>query len=135
MALRKGEGMPEHDDSAGEPADEHARPVVTRRDFIAGAGLGVAATAVVAGGVAVATRQGAQTIPAPQPVAQTGAGGAVVAQAPAPAGATQPQAAPAATTPAASTGALPQYVRRVTQELDGATHNVVVDERETLWNR
>src|SRR6266702_7641006 len=92
MALRKGGGlMPDHD-SAGdqptqpggpEPTEERARPVVTRRDFIAGAGLGVAATAVVAGGVAVATRQGVQTTPAPQTVAQTSAGGAVV-QAPAP---------------------------------------------------
>ena len=133
--------MPDHD-SAGdqptqpdgpEPAEERARPVVTRRDFIAGAGLGVAATAVVAGGVAVATRQGAQTVPAPQPVAQTGAGGAVVAQAPAPAAATQPQAAPAATTPAAAAGALPQSMRRVTLDIDGATRDVVVDVRETLW--
>src|SRR5437870_10785527 len=92
--LRKGGGqMPDHDGSAGdqptqpvggEPAEEHARPVVTRRDFIAGAGLGVAATAIVAGGVAVATRQGVQTVPAPQPVAQTAPGGAVVS-APAPA--------------------------------------------------
>src|SRR5947209_10060602 len=133
MELRKGGGMPEHDDSAGEPAEEHARPVVTRRDFIDGVGLGVAATAVVAGGVAVATRQGAQTVPAPQPVAQTGAGGAVVAQAPAPAAATQPQAAPAATTPAAAAGALPQSMRRVTLDIDGATRDVVVDVRETLW--
>src|SRR3981081_1542737 len=68
MALRKGGGMPEHDDSAGEPAEEHARPVVTRRDFIAGAGLGVAATAIVAGGGAVATRPGVQPAPATQPV-------------------------------------------------------------------
>ena len=133
--------MPDHD-SAGdqptqpdgpEPAEERARPVVTRRDFIAGAGLGVAATAVVAGGVAVATRQGAQTVPAPQPVAQTGAGGAVVAQAPAPAAATQPQAAPSATTPAAAAGTLPQSMRRVTLDIDGATRDVVVDVRETLW--
>ncbi len=132
--------MPDHD-SAGEqptqpvdaePAEERARPVVTRRDFIAGAGLGVAATAVVAGGVAVATRQGGQTVPAAQPVAQTGPGGAVVAQAPAPAAATQPQAAPAATG-AAGAGTLPQHMRRVTLDIDGAKHDVVVDVRETLW--
>src|ERR687886_984328 len=119
--LRKGGGlMPDNDGSAGaqptqpvgpEPAEEHARPVVTRRDFIAGAGIGVAATAIVAGGVAVATRQGVQTVPAPQPVAQTGPGGAVVAQAPAPAAPAQPQAAPAANAPAAA-GALPQHMRR-----------------------
>src|ERR1700681_3181514 len=98
--------MPEHDVSPGEPtqpvgtepAEEHARPVVTRRDFIAGAGLGVAATAIVAGGVAVATRQGVQTVPAPAPVAQTAPGGAVVSSAPAPGVAAQP---PAAAQPAA----------------------------------
>src|SRR5438445_9466685 len=130
MALRKGGGMPEHDDSAGEPAEEHARPVVTRRDFIAGAGLGVAATAIVAGGVAVATRQGTQTIPAPQPVAQVAPGGAVIAPAPA----AQP-AAPAAagTTQASAAATLPKNMRRVILNIDGAQHNVIVDVRETLW--
>jgi aerobic-type carbon monoxide dehydrogenase small subunit (CoxS/CutS family) len=125
--------MPEHDDSAGEPAEEHARPVVTRRDFIAGAGLGVAATAIVAGGVAVATRQGTQTVPAPQPVAQVAPGGAVVAPAPAPAA--QPAAAPAVagTVPASAAGTLPKNMRRVTLNIDGAQHNVVVDVRESLW--
>jgi len=117
--------MPEHE------AEEHARPVVTRRDFIAGAGVGVAATAIVAGGVTVATRQGVQTVPAPQPVAQTGAGGAVVAPAPAPGVAAQPQAVAQPATPAA--GALPQHMRRVTLDIDGAQHNVVVDVRESLW--
>jgi aerobic-type carbon monoxide dehydrogenase small subunit (CoxS/CutS family) len=132
MALRKGGGMPEHDDSAGEPAEEHARPVVTRRDFIAGAGLGVAATAIVAGGVAVATRQGTQAVPVPQPVAQVAPGGAVVAPAPAPAA--QP-AAPAAagTAPASAAATLPKNMRRVTLNIDGAQHNVVVDVRESLW--
>src|SRR5712691_5234665 len=133
--------MPDHDDSAGEqptqpvaaePAEEPARPVVTRRDFIAGAGLGVAATAIVAGGVAVATRPGVQTAPAPQPVVQTGPGGAVIAPAPAPVVAAQPQ--PAAQTQAAPTsGALPQHMRRVTLDIDGVQHTVVVDVRETLW--
>ena len=132
--------MPEHDGSAGEsthpvgsePAEEQARPVVTRRDFIAGAGLGVAATAIVAGGVAVATRPGTQTTAAPQPVVQTGPGGAVVAPAPAPGVAAQPQTA---ARPAAgqSTGALPQHMRRVTLNIDGANHDVIVDARETLW--
>jgi len=130
--------MPENDGSAGdhtEAAEERARPVVTRRDFIAGAGLGVAATAVVAGGVAVATRQGVQTVPAPQPVAQTGPGGAVVAQAPAPAAPAQSQPAtqgqPAAQGQSAT--ALPQHMRRVTLDIDGAQHSVVVDARETFW--
>jgi aerobic-type carbon monoxide dehydrogenase small subunit (CoxS/CutS family) len=131
--------MPEHDGSAGEPtqpvgaehAEEQARPIVTRRDFIAGAGLGVAATAIVAGGVAVVTRPGVQTAPAPQPVVQTGPGGAVVAPAPAPGIAAQPQAAPAAA--ANQAGALPQHMRRVTLNIDGADHNVIVDVRESLW--
>jgi aerobic-type carbon monoxide dehydrogenase small subunit (CoxS/CutS family) len=108
--------------------------VVTRRDFIAGAGLGVAATAIVAGGVAVATRQGAQTVPAPQPVAQTGAGGAVVqapAPAPAPNTAAQPQAQPQAQ--AQSNATLPQHMRQVTLNIDGINRDVVVDVRETLW--
>ena len=126
--------MPEHDVSAGEPTEERARPVVTRRDFIAGAGLGVAATAVVAGGVAVVTRQGVQTVAAPQPVVQTGAG-AVVAPAPAPAPgvAAQPQPAAAQQPAAAPAGPLPQHMRQVTLDIDGRKHDVVVDVRETLW--
>jgi len=133
--------MPEHDDSAGEPtqpvgyepAEEHARPVVTRRDFIAGAGLGVAATAIVAGGVAVATRPAGQTANAPVPVAQTGPGGAAVAVAPAPGTTAQPQPAAGAQGAATSTAALPQHMRRVTLNIDGSPYEAVVDVRETLW--
>jgi xanthine dehydrogenase YagT iron-sulfur-binding subunit len=134
--------MPEHEVPAeptqpvgNEPAEEHVRPVVTRRDFIAGAGLGVAATAIVAGGVAVATRPATQTAPAaPQPVVQTGPGGAVVAPAPAPApgAAAQPAAQPAAGT-AAPAGPLPQSMRQVTLDIDGVQRTVIVDVRETLW--
>lgn len=135
--------MPENDGSVGEqpnqpvgaePAEENVRPVVTRRDFIAGAGLGVAATAIVAGGVAVATRQNVQTVP--QPAVQTNAGGAVV-QAPAPApnvgtqSQTQTQAQPQAQPQAQ--GALPLNVRRVTLNIDGVARDVVVDVRESLW--
>jgi xanthine dehydrogenase YagT iron-sulfur-binding subunit len=136
--------MPEQDGSPdsqpteqveADAAEEHARPVVTRRDFIAGAGLGVAATAVVAGGIAVATRQGVQTAPAPQPVAQTGPGGAVVSQAPAPAAqgqpATQGQSAAQGQTQAA--GPLPQHMRHITLDIDGMQHEVTVDVRETFW--
>ena len=136
--------MPEHDGSAGEQptqpvgaeSEEHARPVVTRRDFIAGAGLGVAATAIVAGGVAVATRPGVQTAPAPQPVVQTGPGGAVVAPAPAPAPGVAAQPQPAAQPQAAAAAAgttLPQHMRRVNLDIDGLKYDVVVDVRETLW--
>src|SRR6266568_7403511 len=59
---------------------EQLRPVVTRREFMAGAGAGLAVGAVVAGGIAVATRPAAQTQPttvvtapgAPAVVAQPG---------------------------------------------------------------
>lgn len=131
--------MPEHEDSAGEQpsqlvdadqAEEHARPVVTRRDFIAGAGLGVAATAIVAGGVAVATRQNVQTIPAGQPVVQTGPGGAVVAPAPGVTGQPQPAGQPGA---GQGTTTLPPSMRRVTLNIDGTDHDVTVDVRESLW--
>ncbi len=141
--LRKGGGlMPENDGPAGtqptepggsaEPADENVRPVVTRRDFIAGAGLGVAATAIVAGGVAVATRQNVQTVT--QPVAQTGPGGAVVqAPAPAPNVAAQPPTQAQPQTQAPAPNQLPLHLRRVTLNIDGISRDVVVDVRETLW--
>ncbi|MBV8714636.1 MAG: twin-arginine translocation signal domain-containing protein [Chloroflexi bacterium] len=133
--------MPDNDGSANEqstqpvgaePAEESARPVVTRRDFIAGAGLGVAATAIVAGGVAVATRQNVQT--APQPVVQTNAGGAVVqAPAPAPNVAAQPQTQGQSQAQPQAQGALPLHMRRVTLNIDGINRDVVVDVRESLW--
>jgi aerobic-type carbon monoxide dehydrogenase small subunit (CoxS/CutS family) len=133
--------MPENDGSAGEqptqpvgaePAEENVRPVVTRRDFIAGAGLGVAATAIVAGGVAVATRQNVQTVP--QPVVQTNAGGAVVqAPAPAPNVAAQPQTQVQPQAQPQAAGALPLHMRRVTLNIDGINRDVVVDVRESLW--
>jgi len=135
--------MPENDGTAGEqpsqgtgpePAEggESARPVVTRRDFIAGAGLGVAATAIVAGGVAVATRQNTQTVP--QPVVQTNPGGAVVqAPAPAPNVAAQPQTQTQPQAQPQAQAQLPQHQRRVTLNIDGINRDVVVDVRETLW--
>jgi aerobic-type carbon monoxide dehydrogenase small subunit (CoxS/CutS family) len=111
---------------------EHARPVVTRREFIAGAGIGVAATAAVAGGVAVVTR--GQPAPAPQTV-QTAPGAPAVAVAPPPVVAPAPgQAAPAAPAqPAAAPNQLPRTMRRVTLNLDGARREVTVDVRESLW--
>jgi aerobic-type carbon monoxide dehydrogenase small subunit (CoxS/CutS family) len=111
---------------------EHARPVVTRREFIAGAGIGVAATAVVASGVAVVTR--GQPAPVPQTV-QTVPGAAAVAVAPPPVGApAQSQPAPAAPAQAAAAPAsLPRTMRRVTLDLDGARREVTVDVRESLW--
>jgi aerobic-type carbon monoxide dehydrogenase small subunit (CoxS/CutS family) len=119
------------DDGPGEP--EHARPAVTRRDFLAGAGIGVAATAVVAGGVTLATR----TQTAPVQTIQTAPGGpAVVAPAPpapAPQAAAQPQAQPAAQTQPAAPQQLPRSMRRVTVNLDGVQREATVDVRESLW--
>src|ERR1700716_1776874 len=81
--------------SEGAPQDgsEQLRPVVTRREFIAGAGAGVAVGAVVAGGIAVATRPTVQT----QPSAVLTARGAPAVVAP-----VAPAVAPAAA--AATTG-------------------------------
>src|SRR5215469_7913185 len=102
---------------------ERARPIVTRRDFLAGAGIGVAATAVVAGGVTLATRN--QAAPAPQ-LAQTSPGGPAVAVPPAPApvapAQAQPQAPqqPAPAPQQAPAPQLPRSLRRVTLDLDGS---------------
>jgi aerobic-type carbon monoxide dehydrogenase small subunit (CoxS/CutS family) len=118
----------------GQPQDEaeQLRPAVTRREFIAGAGAGVAVGAVVAGGIAVATRPNVATQPTTTVVTQPGAPAAV---APAPAApATTPgqqQQQPQAAQPAA--GDLPLSMRRVTLTIDGATHDVTVDVRESLW--
>src|ERR1051326_8964385 len=113
---------------------EQARPVVTRRDFLAGAGIGVAATAVVAGGGSLATR--AQTTPVAQTV-QPAPGGPAVAVPPAPAAApqvaplAQPQAQPQAAAPAPAQ--LPRSMRRVTVDVDGVKREATVDVRESLW--
>src|SRR5438105_10995832 len=113
---------------------EHARPVITRRDFIAGAGIGVAGTAVVAGGVALVTR--GQTAPVAQTV-QTAPGGPAVAVPPVPGVAppAQIQAQPPAQQPAVVPvkEQLPRTMRRVTLNLDGAAREVTVDVRESLW--
>jgi aerobic-type carbon monoxide dehydrogenase small subunit (CoxS/CutS family) len=112
---------------------EQLRPVVTRREFIAGAGAGVAVGAVVAGGIAIATRPAAQIQP-----------GAVVTQPGGPAVAVAPPgqavAQPAATAQAPAQGqaaaqAQPQALnqRTVTLSIDGVAHQVTVDVRESLW--
>src|SRR5215470_4419255 len=111
---------------------EQARPVVTRRDFLAGAGIGVAATTVVAGGVVVATRNQATT--APQTV-QTAPGAPAAAVAPPPAPA-QPQPAAPAQAPAqpvAAPAQLPRTMRHVTLTIDNVPREVTVDVRESLW--
>jgi aerobic-type carbon monoxide dehydrogenase small subunit (CoxS/CutS family) len=122
--------------NAAEEGSEQIRPVVTRREFMAGAGAGLAVGAVVAGGIAVATRAGTQT----QPTAVVGAPGgpaAVVAQAPAgaqPGGQqAQPQGQGQTQAQQPQTGTLPLSQRRVDLNIDGVTRPVTVDVRESLW--
>jgi aerobic-type carbon monoxide dehydrogenase small subunit (CoxS/CutS family) len=108
------------------------RPVVTRREFMAGAGAGLAIGAVVAGGIAVATRSSTTT---PPTTVQTAPGGPAVV-APAAPGAAQPTAAPAtAGQPAAqpAVGALPLNQRHIELMIDGVSRPVTVDVRESLW--
>src|SRR6266700_3599373 len=109
---------------------EQLRPVVTRREFMAGAGAGLAVGAVVAGGIAVATRPAAQT--QPTTVVSVPGGPAVVAQ-PAP-----PVTAPAQgqqqSQPAQQQAtALPLSMRKVDLNIDGTTRTVTVDVRESMW--
>jgi aerobic-type carbon monoxide dehydrogenase small subunit (CoxS/CutS family) len=121
----------------GQPQveSEEMRPVVTRREFIAGAGAGVAVGAVVAGGIAVATRPSATA-----PVVTQPGGPAVQVPAAAPAVSQPAQAQPTAQaqgqgkaqTPAP--GQLPLSQRHVELNIDGVVHPVVVDVRESLWD-
>ncbi|HEX8967683.1 MAG TPA: (2Fe-2S)-binding protein [Chloroflexota bacterium] len=119
---------PSEVDSSG---GEHLRPLATRRDFLVGAGAGAVVVGVVAGAGIAVTRGGTQ----PAPAVQTGPGGPAVAVAPAPAGqvqpAPQPQAQPQAAPAAASQ--LPPTMRRVSLNIDGVTHDVTVDVRDSLW--
>src|SRR5579859_38721 len=113
-----------------DEASEQLRPVVTRREFIASSGPGVAVRAGVAGGIAVATRPAVQTSPSAV-VTAPGAPAVVAPAAPAvaPAAAvTQPQ--PAQPAPAAT---LPLNMRRVDLNIDGVARTVTVDVRESLW--
>jgi len=112
---------------------EQLRPAVTRREFIAGAGAGVAVGAVVAGGIAVATRPTVTTQPTTV-VTQPGAP-AAVAPAPAPAapGVTTPAQPGQQAQPQQAAQDLPLSMRRVTLNIDGQAHDVTVDVRESLW--
>jgi aerobic-type carbon monoxide dehydrogenase small subunit (CoxS/CutS family) len=115
----------------GTPDDgsEKLRPVVTRREFMAGAGAGLAVGAVVAGGIAVATRPGVQT----QPSAVLTAPGApaVIAPQSAPAAVQAPAASTAQQQPQAAS--LPLSMRQVDLNIDGVSRTVTVDVRESLW--
>jgi aerobic-type carbon monoxide dehydrogenase small subunit (CoxS/CutS family) len=114
-----------------EEASEQLRPVVTRREFMAGAGAGLAVGAVVAGGIAVATRSGTQTQPN-QVVTAPGGPAAVVAQ-PAPPVPAPAQAQPQAQQPEQTKATLPLNTRTVELNIDGVPRSVTVDVRESLW--
>src|SRR5215468_3311711 len=85
---------PESGSGEAAPTDEseQLRPVVTRREFMAGAGAGLAVGAVVAGGIAIATRPHTQTQPTAAVTAPGGPAGAVQAPAPAAGQPAQPAA-------------------------------------------
>ena len=83
---------------------ERAKLTVTRRDFLIGAGAGAATAVVVLGGAAVATKA-----ISPSTTATT------------------------TTTTAVGQGPLPATMRRVTLNIDGVGRDVVVDNRESLW--
>ncbi len=83
---------------------ERAKLTVTRRDFLIGAGAGAATAVVVLGGAAVATKA-----ISPSTTATT------------------------TTTTAVGQGPLPATMRRVTLNIDAVGRDVVVDNRESLW--
>jgi aerobic-type carbon monoxide dehydrogenase small subunit (CoxS/CutS family) len=128
-------GPAESTEPQGE--SEQIRPVVTRREFIAGAGAGVAVGAAVAGGIAVATRP---TVVVTQPggpavVTQPGAPAVVAPATPVAGQAPAPAQAPAQGQPQGQAAA-PQLglnQRRVDLNIDGVTHTIVVDVRQSLW--
>src|SRR5690242_9292141 len=125
-----GAGQPEVDQ-----ASEQLRPVVTRREFMAGAGAGLAVGAVVAGGIAVATRSAVQTQPSAV-VAGPGGPAVVVAQPAAPAAPAQAQPQATAQPQTGQVGAkstLPLSMRTVELNIDGVARTVTVDVRESLW--
>lgn len=78
---------------------------VSRRSFLIGAGAGAAGAAVLGGAAVVATK----AVSPPAATTTTTAGGA------------------------AALGPLPATMRRVTLDVDGVQHVVVVDNRESLW--
>jgi aerobic-type carbon monoxide dehydrogenase small subunit (CoxS/CutS family) len=120
-----------------EPSEEQIRPLATRRDFLVGAGAGAVAVGVIAGAGIAVTRGNSQTAVAP--AVQTGPGGPAVAVPAAPASAptAQPGAAaapqPAAAPAQVPASQLPPTMRRVTMNIDGVSHDVTVDVRDSLW--
>jgi len=86
-----------------DEAPERAGLSVTRRSFLIGAGAGAAATAVL-GGAVIATKQ-----------------------------ATESQSGPTAASQPAAAGSVPATMRRVLLKIDGVEHDLIVDNRESLW--
>lgn len=118
---------------------EQLHPLVTRRDFLIGLGVGAVGVGVAAGAGFAATQGSRQAAVAPAPAVQTGPGGPAVAvppaaapSAPQPATAPAPAAAPAAAQ--APANALPLSMRRVSLNVDGVAHDITVDVRESLWD-
>jgi aerobic-type carbon monoxide dehydrogenase small subunit (CoxS/CutS family) len=131
MAEGTGPGGPEPSD-VESGGGEQFRPLATRRDFLVGAGAGAVVVGVVAGAGIAATRGNVQ----PAQTVQTAPGQPAVAVAPPPALQAQPQAtaqpqAQAPTFPAPSQ--LPPTMRKVSLNIDGVTHEITVDVRDSLW--
>lgn len=102
---------------AADSEPEQLQPLVTRREFLVGAGAGAAVAAVAGGGAVVLNRPSAkQAAREAGSTGQPAAGGA-----PAPSGAAVQQAA------------LAPSQRRVSLNIDGKVHDVTVDVRESLW--
>jgi aerobic-type carbon monoxide dehydrogenase small subunit (CoxS/CutS family) len=131
MAESTGPGQADAGDNepAREEDAEQLRPVVTRREFMAGAGAGLAVGAVVVGGIAVATRGATQTQPAAV-VTAPGAPAVVAQQAPQ---VTAPAPAQAQGQTVQAKPTLPLNMRTVELNIDGVPRSVTVDVRESLW--
>ena len=130
----------EHVPQGGDAGEsEQFHPLITRRDFLIGLGVGAVGVGIAAGVGFVATQGSRQTAIAP-PAVQPGPGGPAIAAPPVPgaapavpqpATAQAPAQAPAAARPATD---LPLTMRRVSLKIDGVPHNVLVDVRESLWD-
>lgn len=102
------EKVPNEQPSTEQPEREPLK--VSRRDFLVGTGVGVIATGAVAGGyIALRPAERVEVVQQVEAVPKEGAPAEV-----------------------ASAG-LPATMRAVTLNIDGKTHDVVVDVRESLW--
>src|SRR5713101_178836 len=92
-------------DPVAEPDTGQGKPAlsVTRRNFLIGAGAGAAAAGVVLGGAVVANK------------------------------AINPETATTTTTTTTAGGPIPATMRRVSLSIDSVKYDLVVDNRESLW--